>query len=191
MPHPERSQLDDTAASVRFYTDQLLASQPEYTETRTVGALRFDSAVAVAGHGLLTHIHRIQGDESGQEYHKYSISCPSLEAISRKMGKLIKMYDLIIESNQLPSLNVHVVAKPHRLLNTGTQVTGAIATKVSMLRFLTALQQSELADHATIAKEAEREKNATPDALRKSVGNLYRGCVAAYIGKSTIRSAIQ
>jgi hypothetical protein len=189
MPHPERSQLYDTEQSVRFYTDQLLASQPERVETRASGTLRFDSAVSIAQHGLVTHIHRIQGTHLDQEFYKYSITCPSLEAISRKIGRLMKMYDLLIESNQLPSLNIYAVKKPHRLLTSDTDVSPVVATRASMLRFLAVLQNSELADTATIALEEERAKKADPKELRESVGRLRM--VPAYMSKNTIMRAIR
>jgi hypothetical protein len=189
MPHPERSQLYDTEQSVRFYTDQLLTSQPEYVETRTSGTLRFDSAVSIAQHGILTHIHRIQGTHLGQEFYKYSITCPSLEAISRKMKKLMKMYDLVIESDQLPSLNIYAVGKPHRLLDSDTDNMPVVASLASMMRFLTVLQNSELADPVTVAQEEERAQKATPEALKESVGKLR--VIPAYKSKSTFIRAIR
>ena len=99
------------------------------------------------------------------------------------------MYDLVIESDQLPSLNRYIVGKPHRLFNFDTDLNAWVASIASMSRFITVLQNSELADPATVALAEERAKQATPESLKKSV--IKMKVVPAYKSKSKFIRAIR
>lgn len=169
MSNTNMQRLFDIDESLRFKTDYLLASQSECVETKIIQSLPHDSALAVAQHGIVTHIHRIRGVINGQEYYKYLLTCPSLEAVSRKLDSLVLMYDLVLESELPPSIKTHAKKRPHRkvMKREYCDDVGQVASVESLNRFVEALRFCRLATPAEVEQEKERAQRALPKTLKK------------------------